>query len=109
MALTVAANLARLGRRALAIGAVVLAPGLACSLQAAPQRAVAAAPAPLRLSLAQALDQGLSGALELRQAAVLLDQAQAAVAFSQSRFVPRLDLVGLATRALLASCLPILS
>ena len=97
MALTVAANLARLGRRALAIGAVVLAPGLACSLQAAPQRAPAAAPAPLRLSLAQALDQGLSGALELRQAAVLLDQAQAAVAFSQSRFLPRLDLVGLAT------------
>jgi outer membrane protein TolC len=97
MALTVAANLARLGRRALAIGAVVLAPGLACSLQAAPQRSVAATPAPLRLSLAHALDQGLSGALELRQAAVLLDLAQAAVALSQSRFLPRLDLVGLAT------------
>ena len=89
MALTVAATLARLGRRALAIGAVGLAPGLGCSLQAAP--------APQRLSLAQALDQGLSRSLELRQAAVLLDQAQAAVAFSQSRFSPRLDLVGLAT------------
>ena len=101
MAVTVAAKLARLGRRALAMGAVVLAPGLGCSLQAAPLPAPLAtpvmAPAPLRLSLAQALDQGLSGSLELHQAAVLLDQAQAAVAFSQSRFWPHLDLVGLAT------------
>jgi outer membrane protein TolC len=49
------------------------------------------------LSLAKALEVGLAGSLELRQAAVLVDQADAAVAFSQSRFWPKLDLVGLAT------------
>ena len=105
MPVTVAAKLARIRGRALAIGAVVLAAGPLAPLQAAPRPAAAgaapatslAAPAPLRLSLAQALDQGLAGSLELRQAAVLLDQAEAAVAFSQSRFWPKLDLVGLAT------------
>ncbi len=97
MGVTVAANLVRFGRRVLAIGAAVLGPGLGGPLQAAPLPVPAAAPAPLRLSLAQALDQGQAASLELRQAAVLLDQAQAAVAFSQSRFLPRLDLVGLAT------------
>ena len=101
MPVTVAASLARIGRGALAIGAVVLAATPLGPLQAAPLPAPAgapvAAPAPLRLSLAQALDQGLAGSLELRQAAVLLDQAEAAVAFSQSRFWPKLDLVGLAT------------
>ena len=101
MADTVAASLARIGRRALAIGAVVLGPGGLCPLQAAPlpapTGALVAASTPLKLSLAKALEVGLAGSLELRQAAVLVDQADAAVAFSQSRFWPKLDLVGLAT------------
>ena len=106
MPLTVAASLARLSRQTLVVGTCLLGLGAGAPLQAAtpaatpaaiPAAKAGAAPRALGISLDQALDQGQAGSLALRQAAVMLKQAEAAVALSQSRFWPKLDLVGLAT------------
>ena len=59
----------------------------------------AAAPAPLQLSLQQALDLGLAGSLSLRSSALGVQEGQALVGLARSRFLPKLDMVGLGTWA----------
>lgn len=56
-------------------------------------------PAVLNLSLEQALSLGLERSLALRSAAVTIEQGRALVDLAGSPFLPKLDLVGLATYA----------
>lgn len=51
----------------------------------------------LELSLEQTLDLGLQRSLALATSAVAVQQGQALVGLAQSRFLPRLDLLGLAS------------
>lgn len=53
--------------------------------------------APLRLSLQRALALGLGQSLSLRSSTLLVQEGQALVGLAQSRFLPRIDIVGLGT------------
>lgn len=62
--------------------------------------AVAAGPAAAqRLTLQQALDLGLGRSLSLRGSALTVEENRALVGLARSRFLPKLDLVGLGTYA----------
>lgn len=53
--------------------------------------------APLRLSLQRALALGLGQSLSLRSSSLLVQEGQALVGLAHSRFLPRIDIVGLGT------------
>ena len=57
----------------------------------------AAAAAPQSFSLQQALEIGLKGSLSLRGSTLSVQEGQAVVSLARSRFLPRLDLVGVGT------------
>ncbi|MFM8525644.1 MAG: TolC family protein [Cyanobacteriota bacterium] len=52
---------------------------------------------PLRLSLPRALALGLDQSLSLRSSSLLVQEGQALVGLAHSRFLPRIDIVGLGT------------
>lgn len=67
-----------------------------------PARSAAAAaqlvpPAPLRLSLNQALEMGLDRSLALRSSRLSVAESRAVVGLTKARFLPHVDLVGLST------------
>ena len=70
--------------------------GMAAPLVAASLTSTAPA-APQRLSLQQALEIGLNRSLSLRGSTLAVQEGQALVSLARSRFLPRLDLVGLGT------------
>ncbi|MFM7311821.1 MAG: TolC family protein, partial [Cyanobium sp.] len=73
------------------------APSGAAAAAAPAHLAVPPAADPRRLSLQQALELGLQGSLSLRGSTLTVQEAQAQVALVRSRWLPRLDLVGLGT------------
>lgn len=54
-------------------------------------------PAPLRLSLGQALQIGLERSLDLRRAGLVVQESSALLGLTKARFLPQVDLVGLST------------
>lgn len=66
---------------------------------AEPETRGGAAPAVLTLTLQQALDLGVAGSLSLRGSALGVQEGQALVGVARSRFLPKLDIVGLGTWA----------
>ena len=79
-------------------GLLVRNQGSRAQMQARPSSA-AVAPAALQLSLQQALDLGLAGSLSLRSSALGVQEGQALVGLARSRFLPKLDMVGMGTWA----------
>ena len=76
-------------------GAVLVCSVLALAAHAGP--VPVAAEAPLPLSLEQALELGLGRSLALRSSSLTVEESRALVALVRSRFLPKLDLVGLGT------------
>ena len=71
--------------------------------------ATARPPAPLRISLQQALDRGLNSSLNLRSSTLSVQEGQALVGLARSRFLPKIDLVGLGTYAQVGSSIGFIS
>ena len=64
---------------------------------------------PLILSLDQALERGLDASLALKQAETSQEASEAAVGISRSMFMPKLDVVGLASWAQVGSSIGFIS
>jgi len=77
--------------------ALAQAPASSARLSADPAATAAPLPQRLSLSLQQALELGLKGSLSLRGSTLTVQEGQALVALARSRWLPRLDLVGLGT------------
>ena len=77
--------------------ALAQAPASSARLSADPAATAAPLPQRLNLSLQQALELGLKGSLSLRGSTLTVQEGQALVALVRSRWLPRLDLVGLGT------------
>lgn len=84
---------------ALAAGLPVALPSQAPAQSQRPAGGAATVQPPLAISLQQALDLGLAGSLSLRGSALEVQSGQALVGLARSRFLPKLDLVGLGTWA----------
>lgn len=65
--------------------------------------------APLRLSLRRALDLGLENSLSLRGSALAVQEGQALVGLTDSRFLPKIDIVGLGTYGQVGSSIGFIS
>ena len=93
-------GLLRHSRRWLLLLGLVLQPPVPAAAQpplAQPQ------PQPLRLSLEEAIELGMGRSLQLRTSALELDASRAQQGLARARFLPKLDLVGLATYAQVGS------